>query len=56
VRAAIQVKPLARLRRPKNSEDPRAGGYLGMPSLADVAAVVGLPLSDALRMPHIIVR
>jgi protease IV len=60
VRPAIRVPPLARLRRPRNTEDPRAGGYpsvgAGLPSLSDVAAALGLPVSDALRMPRIIVR
>jgi protease-4 len=60
VRPAIQVRPLARLRRPRNTDDPRAAGYPTMrtelPSLSDVAAAVGLPLSDALRMPRITVH
>jgi protease IV len=60
VRPAIQVRPLARLRRPRNTDDPRAAGYptmrTGLPSLSDVAAAVGLPLSDALRMPRITVH
>jgi protease IV len=60
VRPAIHVTPLARLRRPRNTDDPRAGGYpilgAGLPSLADVAAAGDLPVADALRMPRIIVH
>ncbi len=60
LRAAVQVPPLARLRRPRNTDDPRAGGYptvgAGLRSLSDIAAAIGLPASDALRMPRITVR
>jgi len=55
VRKALHVPPLARLGRPKNSEDPRAG--LGtMPGLSDIAAALGLSAAAALRMPPITLR
>ncbi|WP_425953806.1 signal peptide peptidase SppA [Xylanimonas sp. McL0601] len=51
VRYAAHVPPLDRLRRPRNSEDPRAlAAQVGLP---DVASVLGLPGSAALRMPPI---
>jgi protease IV len=66
VLGAIRIPPLARLTRPKNSEDPRtwmSTGWLGVAAgsrhlkdLADVAAALGLPTDAALRMPEIILR
>ncbi len=51
VRPALRVSPLARLRRPTSSQDPRAGAAARGPSLADVAASLGLPAASELRMP-----
>ena len=56
VRPAVHVGPLARLRRPKNTDDPRAMAVVSLPGLADVAAALGLPAAAALRMPSITVR
>jgi protease-4 len=56
VRQAIHVPPLARLGRPKNTEDPRAVLSASLPGLADLAAALGLPATAALRMPSITVR
>ena len=54
---AIRVPPLARLGRPKNSEDPRAAAMaMTLPSLADAAAAVGAPTVTALRMPQLTLR
>jgi protease-4 len=66
VLGAIRIPPLARLTRPKNSEDPRtwmsvgwsgvATGSAHLKDLADVAAALGLPTDAALRMPDITLR
>ena len=56
LRPALHVAPLARLGRPKNTEDPRAVAAATFPGLSDIAAVLGLPVSAALRMPSITVR
>jgi len=53
---ALHVGPLARLGRAKNTEDPRAVSSAMLPDLSDVASVLGLPASSALRMPSITVR
>lgn len=53
LRPAVHLSPLARLGRPKNTEDPRAVMSATIPALADVAAALGLPASVALRMPPI---
>ena len=53
---AIQLGPLARLRRPKNSSDPRASVSATMPRLADVTTALGLPAAAALRMPELRLR
>jgi hypothetical protein len=50
------IPPLARLSRPKNSEDPRTWVRTELPGLGDVAAALGLPTDAALRMPNITVR
>jgi protease-4 len=56
VRQAIHVPAVARLGRPKNTEDPRAVLGAKLPGLDDLAAALGLPASAALRMPSITVR
>jgi len=56
VRQAIHVPAVARLGRPKNTEDPRAVLGVKLPGLDDLAAALGLPASAALRMPSITVR
>jgi protease-4 len=56
VRYALHVSPLARLGRPKNTEDPRAVMAATLPGLSDVAVALGLPAAAALRMPSITVR
>ena len=53
---ALHVPPLARLTRPKNSEDPRALMVASVPGLADLAAALGLSLDSALSMPSIQLR
>jgi len=53
---AIQLGPLARFRRPKNSSDPRVSVSATMPRLADVTTALGLPAAAALRMPEIRLR
>ena len=50
VRPARHVPPLARLGRPRNSEDPRVV-TTALPRLDDLAAVLGLPPGSELRMP-----
>ena len=56
VRHALHVSPLARIGRPKNSEDPRAVLGATFPGLGEVASALGLPAAAALRMPSIRVR
>jgi protease-4 len=56
VRPALRVRPLSRLGRVKNSDDPRAVANAMLPSLSDVAAALGLAATDALSMPPITVR
>ena len=66
VLGAIRIPPLARLSRPKNSEDPRtwvgaawprvATGSGAMKDLFAVAAALGVPADTALRMPEIRLR
>jgi protease IV len=53
---AIRIPPLARLSRPKNSEDPRTWVRAAWPGLGDVAAALGLPADAALRMPNITLK
>ena len=55
VRPARHVPPLARLGRPRNSEDPRALTTT-FPGLDDLAAVLGLPPGSELRMPALTLR
>jgi protease-4 len=54
VRRAVHVAPLSRLKRPRNSEDPRA--LAAMVGLPDAATLLGLPEAAALRMPSFRVR
>jgi len=56
VLGAIRIPPLARLSRPRNSEDPRTWVATSLPGLADFTAALGLPADAALRMPNITVR
>ncbi len=56
LRSPIHVARLARLRRPKNSADPRAMMSATLPALSDVTGALGLPASVLLRMPPITVR
>jgi len=56
VLGAIRVPPLARLGRPKSSEDPRTWIGTAWPGLRDVAAALGLPANATLRMPEISLR
>ena len=53
---AVHVAPLARLGRAQNTEDPRAVVSAALPGLSDIADVLGLPVTAALRMPSITVR
>ena len=55
VRPARHVPPLARLSRPRNSEDPRAVTAT-LPRLDDLVAVLGLPPGSELRMPPLTLR
>ena len=56
LRHAIQRGPRIRLRRPKNSDDPRASLAASLPGLSDIAAALGLPAAAALRIPPITLR
>jgi protease-4 len=66
VLGAIRIPPLARLSRPKNSEDPRiwmstalpriATGFGHLKDLNDMVAALGLPTDATLRMPDITVQ
>jgi protease IV len=64
VLGAVRIPPLARLSRPRNSEDPRTWASTrsfgpttaAMKDLADVAAALGLPADATLRMPAISLR
>ena len=61
VLGAIRIPPLARLSRPRNSDDPRTWAGVTSPlpaaatmkALTDVAAALGLPADATLRMPEI---
>src|SRR5215203_3987817 len=54
----VHVPPVARLRRPRNSEDPRAASLTSTfwPRLSDVTAALNLPTETVLRMPEIRIR
>jgi protease-4 len=58
VRPAVHVPVVARLRRPRSSEDPRAAftAALDWGDLAGVAAALGLPAGGPLLMPGIRLR
>jgi protease-4 len=56
VRPAAHVPPLARLRRPRNTEDPRAAMSTSVPGLSDLAAALRLPDVAWLQMPSITLR
>ena len=56
VLGAIRIPPLARLSRPKNSEDPRTWIGTAWPGLRDLAAALGLSADSILRMPDIALR
>lgn len=56
VRPAIHIPPIARLRRPRNSDDPRAVVGTSLPGMAEVLDALGLPGAAALRMPPIRLR
>ena len=56
VTRSVHVPALARLSKPKNSEDPRAGAtswWSGsdLRGIAEIAALLGLPSQSELRMP-----
>jgi protease IV len=54
VRPALQVPPLARLRRPTSSDDPRAAAATSAwGDLSGLAAALGLPAGGPLRMPEL---
>jgi protease IV len=58
---AVRIPPLARLSRPRNSEDPRTWVRTALPwavtgtikDLTDMATALGLPADATLRMPAI---
>jgi protease-4 len=56
VLGAIRIPPLARLSRPKNSEDPRTWVGAAWPGLRDVVSALGLTADATLRMPDIALR
>ncbi|HET6758519.1 MAG TPA: signal peptide peptidase SppA [Propionibacteriaceae bacterium] len=64
VLGAIRIPPLARLSRPRNSEDPRTWVRTALPwavtgtmkDLTDMATALGLPADATLRMPAIYLR
>jgi protease IV len=56
VLGALHVPPLARLGRPRSTEDPRAALGPTLPGLPDLAAELGLTASAELRMPTITLR
>jgi protease-4 len=58
VRPALHIPPLARLRRPTSSDDPRAAvkvapGWAAWADLDALAAGLGLPAGGLLRMPSV---
>ena len=58
VRAAVHVPPLARLRRPTSSDDPRAAGAVvsAWGELGALASALGLPTGGPLSMPPLRLR
>jgi protease-4 len=58
VRSAVHIGPVARLRRPRSSEDPRAAA-VRLPDwgdLAGLATALGLPATGPLVMPDVRLR
>jgi protease-4 len=54
VRPALHVPPLARLKRPTSTDDPRAAASTSAwGDLAGLAAALGLPAAGPLRMPDV---
>jgi protease-4 len=53
LRPAASVTPLARLRRPRNSDDPRVATTAGLPGLRDLASALDLPPAALLQMPDV---
>jgi protease-4 len=54
LRPALHVPPLARLKRPTSSDDPRAAAAMSAwGDLAGLAAALGLPAGGPLRMPDL---
>ncbi len=59
---ALHLSPLARLGRPRSSDDPRAWAMTSWPvlsgaaGLTELAAALGLPVDAALRMPDLRIR
>ena len=55
LRPALHIPPLARLGRPKSSDDPRAraAGVSAWGDLGALAAALGLPAGGPLRMPEL---
>lgn len=51
--SALTTPPLARLGRPRNSDDPRAQATALWPGLGDLTAALGLPTGAELRMPDL---
>jgi protease-4 len=61
VRPAVSVPPLARLKPPRSTDDPRAAASVGVwadgwGSFAGLAAAAGLPAGGPLTMPAVILR
>ena len=56
VTPAVKIAPLARLAKPKNSEDPRAAVSASWPGLGELAAALDLPAALELRMPPVRLR
>lgn len=53
---SLSVPPLARLTRPRNSDDPRALVGTGWPGLDELAVELGLTAGSELRMPSLRLR
>jgi len=54
---AVHLPPVARIGRPRNSEDPRAASaVVPWPALADLPAALGLPAGAELTMPPVRLR
>jgi protease-4 len=55
VAPAVKIPPLARLAKPRSTEDPRAASALG-PGLGEIVAALDLPAGLELRMPAVRLR